>query len=127
MWVQQPDGGQMNMYYMSNNQFGALMKHVAEDDGIPISLKQTKEVNRKRSLLEKDLASKVKCKIDDLTMQMTIIGKEILNTMKNADEINKNSNYTTKIKEKVAIKVKTDKQVLICLNCPEGNVCCFNC
>ena len=94
---------------------------------MPISLATTKEVNRKRSLLEKDLAKKVKDKIDDITMQMSGIGKEILKTLRNSSNIDKETNYETTIMEKVPKMVKTDKNVLICLNCPEGNVCCFNC
>ena len=127
MWVKDPDSVQANMYWLSNDQYGAIMQHVAEDDGMPISLDKTKEVNRKRHLLEKDLACKVKTKIDDITMQMTGIGKEILKTLRNSKEIDNNKSYETTIMEKVPKMVKTDKDVLICLNCPEGNVCCFNC
>ena len=58
---------------------------------------------------------------------MTGIGKAILNVLRNSEEIDNNKNYEVTIMEKVPKMVKTDKNVLICLNCPEGDVCCFNC
>ena len=69
------------------------MQHIADDNGVPVSLKTAKEVIANRKKIEGSLNKEVKVRIDQLVDQMTVIGRQMQRVLENADEINLDKNY----------------------------------
>ena len=51
------------------------MQHIADDNGVPVSLKTATEVIKNRKRIEGSLNKEVKVRIDKLVDQMTVIGR----------------------------------------------------